>query len=307
MLLAGTRAADVRRIRDGMSHLGGVPVVCTVRGCLDTAVRFVEERRPDIVLFDLDLEDGDWYEGLPDLIAAAGPSPVIAIGDDGDERATGALRAGAMDFVSRASLGRLSVHRTLEELRQRHLFSIERRLLNRLPVLLAKNDDLPTVLTLALAEICRATGWRLGEAWLPADDDEQCLRRTASWASALPNRHDFEAVSREMLFGPGEGLPGRVWASMRPIWLEDVSRCTWYQRGIPAYSAGLRTALGIPVAFNGRPVAVFVVYANHVRERHEGIMELLTGAAAPLGTLIVGHRRSREEEPISGSSTHSST
>ena len=288
MLVAGSRADDVRRVCEELSRLHGVPMVATVRRCLDSSIRFAAESRPDVVLFDLDLQNGAGGGGLSALVAAAGSAPVIAFGDE--ERRTAALLAGATDWVNREDLRDLRVLRTLEEVRAKHLSAVKDHLLNRLPVLLAESSDLSTILTLALAELCKSTGWRLGEAWLPADADRGRLRRAASWASALPDRHDFEVMSRQIAFAPGEGLPGRVWSWMRPIWLTDVCRCSWYQRGIPAYRAGLRTAIGLPVRFKGAPAAVLVLYADHVRERNDDVVEMLSAATGPLGALLAAHR-----------------
>lgn len=174
--------------------------------------------------------------------------------------------------------------------RPRRLANVEHRLFDRLPMVLAEVNDLPTMFTLALAEICRATGWRLGEAWAPRDPETGPLQRVASWASALPDCVESETVSRELSFARGVGLPGRVWAAMRPIWVDDVSACSWYQESVLAYHAGLRTALGFPVSFRGRLVAVFVIYADDVRPREDDLVHLLSNAAGPLGAVLAGYQ-----------------
>ena len=46
----------------------------------------------------------------------------------------------------------------------------ELRLLHALTLALDKSENLSSALEIVLKEVCRATGWVLGEAWLPAPD-----------------------------------------------------------------------------------------------------------------------------------------
>ena len=57
---------------------------------------------------------------------------------------------------------------------------------------------------------------------------------------------EFAQASRALSFGPGEGLPGRVWASAAAEWLEDVSGPR-FPRVEAARRAGLRGGLAFPV------------------------------------------------------------
>ena len=61
----------------------------------------------------------------------------------------------------------------------------------------------------------------------------------------------FEAVSRTMSFGHGQGLPGGVWAANTPILLRDLGSAGAFLRSKAASESGLKTGLGLPVPVPG--------------------------------------------------------
>lgn len=58
---------------------------------------------------------------------------------------------------------------------------------------------------------------------------------------------EFEAASREISFGYGQGLPGAVWAANTPILKRDIARSASFLRSGQAASIGLKTGLGLPI------------------------------------------------------------
>ncbi len=56
----------------------------------------------------------------------------------------------------------------------------------------------------------------------------------------------FEELSRTTSFGPGEGLPGRVWSTGRPAWSADVTLDPNFPRAPIARQVGLRGAFASP-------------------------------------------------------------
>lgn len=93
---------------------------------------------------------------------------------------------------------------------------------------LASADPLDITLPRLLEAICEAQEWLLGEIWLP-DAVTGKLVRGAWWHPKDPCFNQFEAVSAELSFARGEGLPGETWALGRRIVLENHSghNCCW--------------------------------------------------------------------------------
>ena len=61
----------------------------------------------------------------------------------------------------------------------------------------------------------------------------------------------FEAASRDITFGHGQGLPGAVWAADTPILMRDIARSGAFLRSGQAAEAGFRTGLGLPIPTPG--------------------------------------------------------
>ena len=87
---------------------------------------------------------------------------------------------------------------------------------------LAAADDLSSALKIVLREVCEKTGWALGQAWVP-NKDGSVLVCDSGWFCGEGELQEFRVASEAIQFKLGVGLPGRVWESKQPAWLEDVT------------------------------------------------------------------------------------
>ena len=75
-----------------------------------------------------------------------------------------------------------------------------------------------------LQAICEALDWDYGALWR-IDRESGVLRCSDTWRSPAAGFPESSiAMSREITFGHGVGLPGRVWSSGQPAWIPDVTR-----------------------------------------------------------------------------------
>jgi len=95
-------------------------------------------------------------------------------------------------------------------------------LLQTITMEVATAGDLPSALEVVLHEVCERTGWVLGHVWVP-NPDAGVLDLVAAWYCGDGELKPFRAVSEASHFKPGVGLPGRVWESKQPAWVEDVT------------------------------------------------------------------------------------
>lgn len=98
--------------------------------------------------------------------------------------------------------------------------------------------------------------WDYAEAWLHRSGP---MVLTAWWCGArTPAMDHFTEVSRSIDFGPGEGLPGRVFRSGDIEWLGDVNEKpeSVFRRSFIARSAGLRSWFAVPVGSSTPPSQV---------------------------------------------------
>ena len=148
------------------------------------------------------------------------------------------------------------------------------------------NDFLSSV-DIGLRTICEPTGWVFGEAWVPCSDGT-ALEYSHACCGELKSLERFNELSRDLRFPPGVGLPGRVWASKQPEWVQDVSiePEDKFPRRKMARDFGLKSALGIPIIVSDKVVAVFVFFMSESREEDKRLVEIVSSAAAQLATVL---------------------
>ena len=160
------------------------------------------------------------------------------------------------------------------------------RLLQTLTLAIGESRDLDSAFGTALRKICEATGWILGQAWVPGPAGDKMVCSPA-WFGASRNLEDFREASCKLSFAPGEGLPGRVWATRRPLWLNCGDEAGGLPRSALGKSAGLHTAVGFPVLARQEVVAVLEFFTASPREDDERLLGVAAAAGAQLGSLIL--------------------
>jgi PAS domain S-box-containing protein len=194
--------------------------------------------------------------------------------------------ASAMANHEQELLGRIaSLEATVAELRQ-----VERRLATQHASarVLAEAESLGDATRGILQVICESLGWAHGAVWT-ADDTADVLRRQDGWH--MPGREfaAFEAASRERTYGRGIGLPGRVWASGKPVWVPDVMALTEdasFPRAPFAVRAGLRAAVGFPIELGSDILGVMEFFSEEIRPPDESLMEMLAAIGSQIGRFI---------------------
>src|SRR6266481_8781989 len=136
---------------------------------------------------------------------------------------------------------------------------------------LAAAEDVSSALKIVLRQICEKTGWALGQAWVPNKDGAVLVCDT-DWFCGEGDLQDFRVASEATHFKPGVGLPGRVWESKQPAWVEDVTNDPNFPRSAAARTAGLRTGVGIPILSGNEVIAVIEFFMRESREQNERLL-----------------------------------
>jgi PAS domain S-box-containing protein len=158
---------------------------------------------------------------------------------------------------------------------------------------LAAAEDLSSALEVVLREVCEKTGWVLGHAWVPKTDGT-VLELGSTWYCGDGELKPFRAVSDASRFKPGIGLPGRVWESKQPAWLEDVTNDPNFPRSAAARTAGLRTGVGIPILSGNQVIAVLEFFMRESRNENEQLVRVIVAVAAHLD-LVIERKHAVEE------------
>jgi PAS domain S-box-containing protein len=143
-----------------------------------------------------------------------------------------------------------------------------------------------------LQVICENTGWDVGAIWRVTNDNEG-LGCVAVWHQPTVNAASFEALTKDYVFSRGEGLPGRVWAEGKPLWISALEVDENFPRLSMAVREGLQSAFGFPVLLEGESLGVLEFFSREHRERDEDLTVMLSTIGIQIGQLI--ERKQAEE------------
>ncbi|HCY85573.1 MAG TPA: hypothetical protein DHV36_10600 [Desulfobacteraceae bacterium] len=131
------------------------------------------------------------------------------------------------------------------------------------------------------------TGWPLGHVYMTVKGNPVCLKSSAIWHRADPDRYrSFISVTERTQFAPGEGLPGRIYTSGRAHWVEDVMKDDNFPRAKSLTDASVHGAFGFPVTTGGEVVAVLEFFSDRIEKPDHAIMEMAEAAGRQLGYVI---------------------
>ena len=104
---------------------------------------------------------------------------------------------------------------------------------------------------------------------------------------------EFASSTHERTFAAGQGLPGRVWAFRRAVWVDDLPD--------EAVRAGLVTAAAFPIAHGDECVGVIELYASDVREPNAEVSALFATVGGQLAAYLARRRvRARARRSFDG-------
>ncbi|MBI4358552.1 MAG: PAS domain S-box protein [Candidatus Omnitrophica bacterium] len=183
-----------------------------------------------------------------------------------------------------------ALERQIEE--RKHLEE-EFRFLPELMREIAEAGDFLSALEMALRKVCQLTGWDYGEAWTPRGDGK-ALEFSSAWHRS-DEWKEFRQISQELRFPPKLDLPGRVWVSKQPEWMQNVNAQTAksFTRFSMAQEFGIRAAVGIPVLAQGQVVAILVFFTRESRREDGHLIHLVSAVATYLSSVL--REKSAEE------------
>lgn len=181
-----------------------------------------------------------------------------------------------------------------QEIAERRQAEEEIRLLQTLTLAISESQDTHSALGVVLRKVCEATGWVLGQAWIPIPD-ATLLHCSPAWYSSVSGLEEFRILSEGFTFPPGIGLPGSAWSAKQTVWMRDVTESTNFPRLPIAKKIGLKAGLAIPVFVDNEVAAVIEFFMLELREGDERVERLVSAVATQLSSVI---RRHRAEEDL---------
>ncbi len=171
----------------------------------------------------------------------------------------------------------------------------ESDLLLRLYRALIENPDLSSGLRAALEIVCQFTGWVVGTAWLPSDDETE-IRLCSSWHADDPKLAEFIGLCRQLSFPRDVGIPGRVWHRGKDEWTRDLAAepAEPFPMAPAAKLADLKAAFAVPITHDEDVDGVLVFHAREAKEEDGRLTQVVSTIATQLG-FALQHKRLEEE------------
>jgi signal transduction histidine kinase/DNA-binding NarL/FixJ family response regulator len=256
---------------------------------LDEARSALQRARPDLVIADLRLPDGEGIE----LCNGSGGVPVVIMTSQGSEAdAVAAMRAGALDYVVKSEAMFEDMPHVVERaLREWKLARAHERADRSLQAQYEVATALATSHTLTeagpriLDAICRCVGSPMGEFWR-VDEAAAVLRREVAWTSELQLQPlcDVDVAPTSS----GAGLVGTTWVRGEPTSAGPPGSTTaspW-----PELAGGH----GVPVRTEAGTFGVFTFYFRGRTSPGGDIEPLMTAVSQQL--TVFAERQHAEEE-----------
>lgn len=170
----------------------------------------------------------------------------------------------------------------------------EQRLLDRVAAVGASTNSFEEALHEVLRLFCETIDWPVGHVYL-MNEAGNTLVSSRIWH--LPETHrfaDFRELSERCTFVAGEGLPGRVLESRRPIWVPDLMADSNFPRNKLADKLGVKAGFGLPVVVRDETIAVLEMFVDRDAEVDEANLQLARNVGDQLARVY--ERREVAEE-----------
>src|SRR5580765_5124399 len=170
---------------------------------------------------------------------------------------------------------------------EQRIRQLERRLTMQFETarILTAAESLPNAAPALLRAICEGLGWDLGQLWV-IDRQVNKLRWIAGWQRDSLNVEEFVAASRNRFFSHGAGLPGRIWDSGLPEWIDEIANDRSFPRVAFAVHAQLHSAFGFPVKLGDEVSGVIEFFSAERQSSDESVLELMRAIGNQIGQFI---------------------
>jgi PAS domain S-box-containing protein len=172
----------------------------------------------------------------------------------------------------------------------------ERRVHSNLAIseILAESPALDDAVARVLQIVGETLEWEVGAVWMPAPETN-VLRCFKLWSADAARFARFDAASRKHTFSRSDGLPGRVWAILKPVWIPDLAQESNFPRAPVAAAEGLHGAFAFPILFGEQFLGVMEFFSYAIREPDEALLAMFGSIGAQIGQFI---QRKRAEQNV---------
>ncbi len=168
----------------------------------------------------------------------------------------------------------------------------EDALLLRFLLTAAEEPGFAEVLHGILRDVCKATGWTLGQAWVP-EDPGPAFRLAATFHPPEKRFADFCAASAVLPPSPVPGALSSGFPGGEPAWDADLVARSEFLRANAANDAGLRCGVAFPIRIGTDLIATLEFFSAQNRDEDAPLVDKLAGIL-PRAALALRCRQSED-------------
>jgi PAS domain S-box-containing protein/putative nucleotidyltransferase with HDIG domain len=168
-----------------------------------------------------------------------------------------------------------------------HEVEIEQRRQTQYAVtaILTQATSVEEIASKVIQTICECFRWDFGTLWI-VDRQDNVLRSKISWQRPTLDLIAFEAITKEITFKPGIGLPGRVWASSKPLWIMNVIEDKNFPRAKYALKDGLHGACGFPIVYENNVIGVMDFFSRSLKPFDDDMLDMMAAMGHQIGMFL---------------------
>ncbi len=158
-------------------------------------------------------------------------------------------------------------------------------------------DSEEELLTTVLQIICKYINWPVGHAYV-WDEDNIVLSSTGCWYfdEDFEDKDEFIAATEGRVFFAGEGLPGRVYISESPEWVEDITDDDNYpQKYLLPYS-NVKSTFAFPIFLEDRVYFILEFFSCQFVEKNNDLLQLWEASSSQLAQILERQRAEQKRE-----------
>jgi signal transduction histidine kinase/CheY-like chemotaxis protein len=151
--------------------------------------------------------------------------------------------------------------------------------------LLAEADSMEEAMPEILEVICEGMGQEVAAIW-KLDETTDVLRCAHTWQRSGASVEEFLEATRKTSQPASTGLPGRVWVTQQPAWIEDVTKDADFSRAEAAVACGLRCGLTVPIFQNAELGGLLELFSGKVQKPDQDLLRLGVALGGQIGQFM---------------------
>jgi signal transduction histidine kinase len=151
-------------------------------------------------------------------------------------------------------------------------------------------DDLNALAFDCLVQSAKSAGCQFGQLWYPQPGTDAVKCFADSYVGD-PQFAEFHLSNIKFgLQKEGKSVPGWVWQSRTPLWIEDLTKHLQAFETETARAAGFKSVLAVPITIGEDVFAIFEMYSTNSVPMDETVMAAVVKLGRLLGDILVRRR-----------------